>query len=348
MFFLRPNATWLLHGIKPFRGSAEQKGPLSQLFFTLSPRQKMQQFKANRRASDALGPQAQLTTRSPTRAVPFFVSVPEQPAQNGQLMLEYSASDWTSAEENRHLLELNDSADGMMNELSQTDRDLAALSAQAGTGMISADLSQTAQQTFARIDALMQRWSVRAEQIERAHSGTQWLAVGSAAGNRAYQATPTKRTPQHQQAQATPQNTAIPGRGRLPGNARYGDQRQARLDFTAQPLAPAAQIRQRRQRLADKYALRNTEKLAGLRQQMNQLAAVPEQMTARAGGLRRMALTRLSTLHGKIDHMAHELHEHRQNIEFSIQQRTDRRRAPRASFLPAPVLKPKVKDEATS
>ncbi len=344
MFFLRPNATWLQQGqqqgVKPFRASAEQKGPLSSLFFTLSPRQKAQLSKKNRRASDALGPRVQMAASS---AKPFFVSAPEQPAQGGRLIYEYSGDDWTSPEEALQLTELNDSADSVMSELSQTDRDLAALSAQAGSGQISADLSLTAQQTFTRIDALMQRWNLRAEEIERNTSGTQWVAFNPATGSR-FQQTPLARRAARQAFAPT----ATPTQSQPAG--RSGDARRAHLrhEFGARPQAPAVQIKHRRLRIAERYAVSNTEKLSGLRQQMNQLAAKPQHMTIKAGGLRRIALARLASLHGSIDHMAHELHDHREHIEFSIKQRMDRRRGPRAAAYPAPVLKPKTKDDTTT
>lgn len=348
MFFFRPNASWQQgqqQGIRPFRGSGEQKSPVSSLFFTLSPRQKAQLFK-NRRASDALGPRALMTTE---KHAPFFVSTGAQTAQPGRLIIEYAGDDWISPEENTQLLELNDSADSLMNELSQTERDLSALSAQTGSGMVSSDLSLTAQQTFSRIDSLMQRWSLRADEIERGNSGTQWIAFNPLTGNRLASDQVNRRSGIRPAASPLLGKTVTHQRI-LPGAApRAGDRRQLHIkhELASKPVAPSAQIRHRRLRLNEKYATSNTEKLSGLRQQMNQMAAKPAQMSERAGGLRRIALARLASLHGTIDHMAHELHEHRQNIEHSIQQRMDRRRAPRAPSYPAPVLRPKVKGDTT-
>jgi len=349
MFFFRPNASLTTEGVRPFKASSEQRGPVSSLFFSLSPRQKLQSGRSNRRATDSLG----MRPVAPgAHKVPFFVTVNGRQAQAGKLVLEYMGEEWMSPEENSQLLELNDGAEQVMSELSQTDRALAALATQSHNGYIAPDLSMTAQQTFARIDNLMQRWTLRAEQIEQANSGNQWVAFNPVTGNR-YQGMPSMRRPgarilpQQQAQHSHAQPAARPG---TLAASRAGDRRYSLpADVAGRPLSPAAQIRNRRLRLNEKYNTTNNGKVVSLRDQMNRLAAMSSSPALALGrnSMRRIALARLASLHDSIDNMAHELHEHRHQVELNISQRLDRRRGPR-SPLPAPVLKPKTKGETTT
>lgn len=327
MFHLRPATNWQtnsLGGIRPFRGDAQQRGPLTS-FYALSPhRINKPHARTNRRAADALGhhgPQAGQVGK------PFFISSPDNTAVPGRLVFDYRADEWLSPEENRQMLELHEGADTLMADLTQADLELTALDSRVCRGLANADVSLTAQQTFARIDDLMQRWSLRAEQIEQTSLNQPWMPVGQSGAVRPG-ATPLK--PQSHSLRQMPVTQ--------PRSGVKNDQRK-------QPAAtPAAQTRQRRERLQDKATVQSGgEKLNVLRQQMNQLAAMPP----RISGLRRVAMARLASLHAPIDHLAQELHEHRVQIETQIHKKVDRRRGARAPN-PAPVYKPKIKDETSA
>lgn len=325
MFHFRPATNWqanTLGGIRPFRGDAQQRGPLT-LFHALSPQKISKHHARNRRAADALGLQGPQAAHGQK---PFFVSTESNKAASGRLVIDYRADEWLSPEEERQMLELQNGADGLMTELSQADLELSALDSRIGHGLANADISLTAQQTFARIDDLMQRWSLRAEQIEQAALGNLWVPTGQSS----FMPSPAHPRTVSRHSQPAPQS----------GAPTRHDQRQ-------QPTAgPTSQARQRRERLQEKNLSRQpgADKNNLLRQQMNQLAAVP----ARVNGLRRVAVARLASLHPAIDHMAHELHDHRLQVENHIHSKSERRRTPRAAAPAAPVYKPKTKGETTT
>ncbi len=111
----------------------------------------------------------------------------------------------------------------------------------------------------------------------------------------------------------------------------YTTSRQQRPPFLAQGrmlLAPSSGQRS------------PTPKANGMRYQINYLAARP----LAAGETRQKMQNRLAGLHNTIDHLSHDLHQHRDQIESHIHERKDRRRGPRQPH-PAPVYKPKTKGD---
>lgn len=317
MFFLRPNVIWKNQGTKLLAASGTgQRGPFS-LFSSLGRRS----APAQRRAVDALG------LRPATPALPgkpFFVSTAQTAARGGQLVLDYTSTDSLSPGESRQLLELQDGADDMMSELTQAEQALAAFGSQPGGRSVTTnELSLTAQQTFLRTEERMHRWSLRAEQIERANGSL--FALASASVVPAYRHR-TTLTVQQQPLPATRQPHS-----------------QGRTYSALRPRQTLGQIKQRRLLLADKNAQARDSKLGTLRQQMNMLAMRPAQFS-----IARRA--RFASLHARIDHMAQELNEHRHAVEGNMHKNVNRRRNQRLPQVPAtsaPVLRPKVKGETT-
>ena len=82
------------------------------------------------------------------------------------------------------------------------------------------------------------------------------------------------------------------------------------------------------------------QKPSGLRERMNRLA------TLSGPALSQLKMAKLNQLHGRIDQLANELHQHRLQADNKSHNRLDRRQKPRVTAgLPPPTLKPRRKDE---
>jgi hypothetical protein len=245
--------------------------------------------------------------------------------------VEFFATPAAEAQENAQLLELHDGADSMMTELSLADTQIAALQAQSVSSGHCADLGLAAKQSFARVDSEMYRWNLRAEEIERTADPVPAMTAAPKTGS-------LFAGPVHyirnlwQRASLAPK--AQPQRA---VQAQIRDQRRSNIRQDLQRMSsPAIRLRQHEVRLKVLQA----QKLETLRAQLNTLAQ------PRSAELRKVARARLASIHDKVDHMALELHHHREDVGTKVQQRLDRRRQPRAS-LPAPVYKPKHKQGET-
>jgi hypothetical protein len=254
------------------------------------------------------------------------------PAAGSPPRIEFLSAPAVQAQENAQLLELHDGADSLITELSHADAQIAALQAQAASSGKCADLALTAKQSFARVDSEMQRWNLRAEEIERAVDPVQTVSSGPKSGSLFAGSMHYVRN-LWQRASLAPKTK--PQRV-LQNEIR--DQRRSNIRQDLQRMtSPALRLRQHEVRIKAVQA----QKLETLRAQLNTLAQ------PRSAELRKVALARLASIHDKVDHMALELHHHREDVGTKVHQRLDRRRQPRAP-LPAPVYKPKQKQDESA
>ena len=320
MFRIRPSRAWMSPadpGSPPIKNGldAAQRskfGSLLSLFFGGTRRG--QQPVRGRRAADSLG-------RNNHIHAPLSWQGLMLGHQHPQIRL--SPNEWLSQQDSAQMMELHDGADGMVNSLAQTDVQLSALQSQAqATPDTHLDLQLTTQQAFARIDTDMQRWHIRADEIERSYAATQpQPSLFASSANFA-------RALWHR----------LTHMGQPPRLSHIRDQRRAAIRQDLQRMgAPTARLRQQELQMR---ATIQTQKSMGLRDRINRMAA-PSGLA-----LSYLKSSKLNQLHGKVDQLANELHQHREQANNKSHNRLDKRQKPRVtSGLPPPTLKPRRKDE---
>jgi hypothetical protein len=291
MFRLRPSRQWQ-------NKSAGVSAPPAKTFaaqiMALFGLKKAPDLRPQRRASDALG------LRSATALGP----------QAGLLMTEANRAQSSEAPEpmaEREIGALEMGAGSLTADMEQSDRLLLSLQAQMMMGDNLQAIQKQTNSTFAHIDQELERWSLRANDLERSMIRPEPTpGLFSSSGP----------------AQRLRRWLHLPGRQPAPA----GDNRVAN------------RVQQHRLSLS---APRQLPRLAALpmRAQINLLAQKPPAQK------RPMAML-AAQLHERIDHIAHELHLHRHDKGAKAEGQKDRRQKNRPSAgLPPPILKPKVRQD---
>ena len=321
MFRIRPSRAWMSPAdpasppIKNGLDAAQRSkfGSLLSLFFGGTRRG--QQPVRGRRAADSLGRNNHIHAPLSWQGLMLGHANPQ---------IRMSPNEWLSQQDSDQMLELHDGADDIVTSMTQMDMQLAALQTQDLLSPSSSlDMQLTTQQAFAKIDTDVQRWNIRADEIERSYAATQpqtglFASSANFARNLWHRLTHTG-----QQA---------------PRLHQIRDQRRAAIRQDLQRMgAPTARLRQ--QELQMRMA-QQAQKPSGLRERMNRLA------TLSGPALSQLKMAKLNQLHGRIDQLANELHQHRLQADNKSHNRLDRRQKPRVTAgLPPPTLKPRRKDE---
>lgn len=307
MLKMKPSRIWSAHLGAPAT-HAVAKAPFSIIALTrrllgLSPRTQ------SRRATDAMGHRPLAMRQANHR---YHI----QPQSRSGLHVTFQP-DMMPEASLAQLEGLHSTADEIMADFSRFEQEMGTLEARLSSGAVQADLRQTADQSFAGIDAAMGRWNQAAQELEQKHANPGWQAPnGHSPALRRH----ARIRPEAQPATRPMQPPPVLASRRLGMQLGLPHQRRARLiAFNARPGA----------------ALQRAE---GLRQQFNLLHGQPRQ----GSRWRQIALARLASLNGVIDSRANELHDQRQQVQTRLEQRKDRRRSPRP-LLAAPALKPKFR-----
>lgn len=288
MFRLRPSRQWQSRsaGVAP----PPAKTFAAQLLALLGLKKGAAQH-GQRRASDVLG----LRPTGPAGSLSAFQSI--LAGQGRQTPLP-------EPEAERQVGALEVGADSLTADMEQSDRLLLGLQAQLAMSDTPLMVQKQTESTFAHIDQELGRWSLRANELERAMirpepTPSLFASSGPAQRLRKWLHLPTK-------------GTAPTGDNRISGRIQ-----QQRLSLPQpRPLPRFAAL--------------------PMRAQINLLAHKPQPSA-------RPMATLAAQLHERIDHIAHELHLHRHDKGAQAEGQKDRRLKNRPVMgYPAPTLKPKT------